>query len=533
MHTALDDGPKFQHLLDDIFEEVRMLSSGVTRRPSLLHEIVDATAAEYPDNIAVRTEAQEITYAQLKSMSGSLARHLHDLGVRRGDRVVIIVENSIPVPVTAIAASRIGAIFAVLDPMIKSFSLQPVLDDCSPMAVVTTDILAEQHGLRPRFNVVTVDGDYEDALTKEVWSEPCPAISIDPMGLFFTSGTTSHVKAIVSPHDRVLFSTRAIQRRLGYRTGDVVGSFLPMSFDYGFYQFILAASVGATLAMGRPNDPSVTFVRKLREWGSTIFPMTPSLAYVIVRIASRELSALPPLRMVTNTGSHLPAAHIAKLRELFSGLRVYVMFGLTECKRVSILDSDELDRRPTSVGRPLDDTECLIVDPSGNVLPPGEVGELVVRGPHVMSGYWRAPDETAKRFRQRGPGTEIALHTGDLASLDDEGYLYFHGRHDDIFKQHGYRVSASEIEHAALDVYGVTGAAVLPPTVKRGAVLLVTGDITESAMFDGLRERLEHYRVPETIRIVAELPRTQRGKINKNALSRDFDLVLMDDMDAT
>jgi acyl-CoA synthetase (AMP-forming)/AMP-acid ligase II len=504
----------------------RRMECRISEDLRLLHDLIDSAAAHYPEKTALRAEDGECTYAQLKSMSGSMARHLHDLGVRRGDRVVILVENSIPVAVTAVAAVRIGAIFAVLDPAIKDFSLQPVLDDCSPAAVVTTSSRAERHLLRTRFQLVLVDDDYEEALVKEAWSTPSPGISIDPAGLFFTSGTASHVKAIISPHDRMLFAVRAIQDRLKYRASDVIGSFLPMSFDYGFYQFLLAAAAGATLALGRPTDASVAIVKMLHEWGATVFPMTPSLAYVVIRVASRPEAKLPQLRMATNTGSHLPASYISRLKDLFPGLLVYVMFGLTECKRVSILDPDQIFERPGSVGQPLSDTECLIIGQDENTLPPGEVGELVVRGPHVRPGYWNAPEQTAQRFRPWGPGAEIALYTGDLASLDQDGYLYFHGRLDDVFKQHGYRVSATEIEHAALDIPEVADAAVLPPDADRGSVLFVCGSITSDEVVGGLHERLEDYRLPEVVVTMVALPRTPRGKVDKRALGGGLDPTL-------
>jgi acyl-CoA synthetase (AMP-forming)/AMP-acid ligase II len=208
---------------------------------------------------------------------------------------------------------------------------------------------------------------------------------------------------------------------------------------------------------------------------------------------------------------------------LLPGVEIYVMFGLTECKRVSIMLPSELDQKPNSVGRPLDDTECLIVGEDGKVLPTGEIGELVVRGAHVMPGYWRAPTETEKRFRPWGNGVEIALYSGDRASLDADGFLYFHGRGDDIYKQRGYRVSAAEIEAAAMNVPGIEQAAVLKPTERRGAVLVAVGGISSAALLEGLRERLEDYRIPETVEVRESLAHTGRGKIDKKALAEEFD----------
>src|SRR5262249_5256021 len=162
------------------------------------------------------------------------------------------------------------------------------------------------------------------------------------------------------------------------------------------------------------------------------------------------------------------------IQKLYANCSLFVMFGLTECKRVSILLPAEYSVKPDSVGKPLPDTECFIVDHDGHILPAGNEGELVVRGPHVMSGYWNAPELTCKRFRVWGTGREKILFTGDTCVLDEEGYLYFRGRFDDIYKQGGYRVSALEVEAAVLDIAGVTHAAVLPPIDGNQSILFVT-----------------------------------------------------------
>jgi acyl-CoA synthetase (AMP-forming)/AMP-acid ligase II len=452
-----------------------------------------------------------------------LAGHFARLGVSRGDRVLILLENSIPVLLASIAASRLGAIFVVLSPETKNYLLDHILADCSPSLVLSTEARISEYAFAPGLAVMNVEKDFAGALGAGPFLGDCPAVSVDPACLFYTSGTTNMPKAIISPHRQMGFALNAIQQRLEYRSGDVIGSFLPLSFDYGFYQFLLAANVGATLAVGSPLESVTGVLHRLLEWGVTVFPAAPNLTYALIQLGSRRRDKLPPLRAITNTGSHLPAAYIESLRELLPQARVYVMFGLTECKRVSIMLPDELDRKPNSVGRPLDDTECLIVGDDGAVLPPGEIGELVVRGPHVMPGYWRAPEETAKRFKVWGNGTEIALFSGDRASLDADGFLYFHGRGDDIFKQRGYRVSAAEIEAAALNVAGITQAAVLKPTERRGAVLVAVGDISVDALLEALRQRLEDYRIPETVIVRESLAFTGRGKIDKKALAAEFD----------
>src|SRR5262249_52925010 len=155
----------------------------------------------------------------------------------------------------------------------------------------------------------------------------------------------------------------------------------------------------------------------------------------------------------TNTAEHLPKAHITAIREYLPNAEVFVMYGLTECKRVSILLPDERHTKPDSVGRPLTGTEVFAVADDGRQLAPGEIGELVVRGPNVGLGYWRAGAETTTRFRP-APGGGRDLYTGDLGWVDEEGFVYLLGRRDHMLKHHGVRLSPLEVERAACSIRG-------------------------------------------------------------------------------
>jgi acyl-coenzyme A synthetase/AMP-(fatty) acid ligase len=368
---------------------------------------------------------------------------------------------------------------------------------------------------------LVLEDDYAAALSSEPWQQPSPAITLDPCFLVYTSGSTAKPKAVVEGHRNVLFATWAIQQRLGIRESDVVGNFLPLAFDYGLFQAFLSFQVGATLALGRESHVGPLLLRKIREWSITGLPMVPSLAHALIRMASRGGEPPPPLRFVTNSGAHLPRVYIEDLQRLFPDCQIFVMFGLTECKRVSIMLPSEYAGKPDSVGRALDQTECLIVDAEGQPVPPGVKGELVVRGPNVMLGYWNAPEQNAKRYRRWGSGHEIALFTGDVCSLDADGFLYFHGRNDDIYKQRGHRVSSVEVEGAANDVPGVLQAAVIPHRDDTGATLIVTGEATCDSVLVGLRQRLEEFKIPtRVLRSGVDLPLTANRKVDKKALEQ-------------
>jgi acyl-CoA synthetase (AMP-forming)/AMP-acid ligase II len=264
-------------------------------------------------------------------------------------------------------------------------------------------------------------------------------------------------------------------------------------------------------------------VGELSRARATVLPAVPTLAATLARLLDRHRGAVPPLRLLTNTGAAMPAATLSRLRAAVPGLGVQLMFGLTECKRVSIMEVDGDLHHPGSGGRPLPGTEVRVVDDHGAPVPNGTTGELVVIGPHVMSGYWRRPEETARRFVRRD-GLFPELHTGDYGWLDDDGYLYFAGRRDDLYKSRGFRVSTVEVEAAACRVDGVRAAAVLTPGPGRAdAVLVVVAASGPGDMLAGLRRELEDFKVPATCVCLDALPTNGNGKIDKQALAAALD----------
>jgi amino acid adenylation domain-containing protein len=492
-----------------------------------IHSLLDCVAVGSPERTAVRTTATAVTYGEVREQSRRLASWLVAAGVGRGDRVLILLPNGPAIIALIMAASRIGALFCVVNPSVKKSHLRHILADSEPALVITGQAhanLIADHGACP---VANVERDWAHMLSAPMLDGDRPSISQDPACLIYTSGSTAFPKAVISSHRNILFAAAAIQECLRLVSSDIIAAVLPLSFDYGLYQIFLAFQVGATVALGGAAEVGPRLLAALRDWQVSVLPIVPSLGVSLVRLARRDSHDLPPLRMITNTGAQLSAALVGDLQKVFPETRIFLMFGLTECKRTSILDPADYRRKPGSVGRPLPDTECRILGEDGRLLPPGEVGELVVRGPHVMAGYWRAPDLTAVRFRRWGPGLEHALFSGDRCHMDSEGYLYFHGRQDDIYKQGGFRVSAMEVEAVACSLDGVEHAAVLPPKEGESAILVVTGQITETQVVTMLRAHLEDYKIPPCVRLVNAMPLSLNGKIDKNELRRWAASVLM------
>nr|WP_042179902.1 class I adenylate-forming enzyme family protein [Kibdelosporangium sp. MJ126-NF4]ADB02855.1 AzicM [Kibdelosporangium sp. MJ126-NF4]CEL14089.1 Long-chain-fatty-acid--CoA ligase [Kibdelosporangium sp. MJ126-NF4]CTQ88455.1 Long-chain-fatty-acid--CoA ligase (EC 6.2.1.3) [Kibdelosporangium sp. MJ126-NF4] len=484
---------------------------------TLLHHIVDEAAARWPDRPAITGGDITLTHQELAAASRRTAHWLLDTGVRRGDRVVFVSPSSVLHPVLIYAASRIGAVVSILHEQTTERSLAHVLDDCEPVLLISDDFteLARSRGIRAAGTDDLAGPALREGGDADTAPEP---LAVDPLFLLYTSGTTSAPKAVVSTHQSVVFAVNAIQSVLRYAESDVVYCPLPLSFDYGMYQLFLGAASGAGIWLGRPAEVGPSLVRKLVAAKATVLPAVPAVAEALARLLPRHQGPKPALRLLTNTGAAMPAAVLSSLRSAVAGLSVQLMFGLTECKRATIAPPDADLDNPGTCGVPLPGTEVFTVDESGNRLGAGEIGEITVRGPNVMSGYWRQPEMTAKRFVRR-EGLLPELRTGDHGWLDEAGHLHFVGRLDDIYKERGLRVSATEVETAARRVAGVESAVVLPPGDGRPAVLVVVTDHAPQHVLAGMRQEIEEFKIPGRCLVADRLPLNGNGKVDRKAVA--------------
>ncbi|MGW1871262.1 class I adenylate-forming enzyme family protein [Streptomyces mauvecolor] len=487
--------------------------------------LLAAAVAARPDAPAVRDASGVWTYAELDAWSRAYADWLTAQGVGHADRILVRVGNTREFTALMFGALRRGIAFVPVNPAMKRFHLNTVVPDCDPVLVIGQDaqdtaILGELTE-RPVFELDEVRRGAEalyDAAPSALDEAP---VAPDDLGLLiYTSGSTSAPKAVVSTHAPIVFAARAIQARLDYREDDVVLVAVPVSFDYGLYQILLSVIAGAQVLLTSP-DRHVRLLGTLHEHRVTVVPLVPSLGEMLLTLSKRDRREAPPVRLFTNTGAALTGPVIAQLRAAFPKAQVSPMFGTTECKRITVLEPDGDIARPGSVGRALDGTEVLILDDDGRLLPPGTVGEICVRGPHIMTGYWQAPEQTALRFRPDPVTGEVTLHTGDYGHLDTDGHLYFEGRRDDLFKRKGVRMGTLEIETAALDIKGVTAAAALAPAEGHDLTLYAVTELTADEVLAQLTERLEAAKVPAVCHLLDELPLTPNGKTDKQRLRRE------------
>jgi long-chain acyl-CoA synthetase len=487
-----------------------------------------AAAAPGKEALVVGAGDRRLSFAQLAAAADALAARLYARGVECGDRVAVLLPNGAEAAVAIYGALRAGAAFVPLNPTIKADKLAYVLRDCEAVAVVTDAALAplveEARAEAPSVrHVLRAD---EDAAAGPL---PPPPISVDLAAIVYTSGSTGRPKGVTLAHANMTFAAAAIVEYLGMRAEDRVLCVVPLSFDYGLYQLLMCVRVGATLVLERGFAFPGRVLELLEREEITGLPGVPTIFQVLASAGAGGVAHdLPELRFLTNTAAALPPATIEAIRAAFPQARLYSMYGLTECKRVSYLPPEQLDARPESVGIPIPGTETWIEDDAGNRLPPGEVGELIVRGAHVMQGYWNDPATTAERLRPGRWPWEQELLTGDLFRQDDEGYLYFVGRRDDILKSRGEKVAPKEVEAVLHQADGVRMAAVVgaPDRLLGEAIVafVVAHDgaqLQPAALRRHCAQQLEDYMVPARIELRDTLPTTPNGKVDRRALTEE------------
>jgi amino acid adenylation domain-containing protein len=514
----------------------------MSRGVPLLHDYLAESAARLPDKIALVAQGQRLTYAEIDGRANALAHTLVARGVARGDRVVVLADNTVETVVSFWAALKADAVISIVNPLTKADKLEYLLNDCRPTAFISDQHIAGVWtgpvSKSPHIKTVIISGKadrevvgprlvpFEDALQADR-SAPPPRrnIDVDLAAIIYTSGSTGEPKGVMLTHRNMLTAATSITTYLENTEEDVILGVLPLAFDYGLYQMIMAFRMGARLILERSfTFPGQVLSLMVKEKVSG-FPGVPTIFATIAGLKSIQQYDLSAIRYVTNTAAALPVKHITMLRGLFPQARIYSMYGLTECKRCTYLPPKDIDRKPESVGIAIPNTELWLVDEDGNKVGPNQVGQLVIRGATVMKGYWEKPDATSRKIKPGPLPGETVLWTGDYCRLDDEGYLYFVARMDDVIKSRGEKVAPKEVENALVNVAGVREAAVigvpddlLGQAVKAFVVLDPGVTLAEKDLQKECQKRLENFMVPKIIEIVPELPKTTTGKIKKTDL---------------
>ena len=510
----------------------------------LVQEFLERTASRTPDKIALICGAQRLTYADIEAKANSFAAYLVNMGFHRGDRMAIHLANSVEAVISIFGTLKAGGVFVMLNPTIKTDKLVTILNNCQASAICANANLPEfyqnLHSDVPSLKIMIhndhlvnsadskwVTGliNFSEVVVNQYEHQPSKVnIDLDLACLVYTSGSTGDSKGVMSDHSNIDFATDSIISFLGNTADDIVLSCLPLSFDYGLYQLLMVFKFGGTLVLEKGFVFPAVILKRIQDEHVTGFPGVPTIFAILLNtdLSNYDLSSL---RFITNTAAALPVSHIKKLRDKFPQARLFSMYGLTETKRTLYLPPEELDKRPGSVGIAIPGTEVWLEDELGNRLEDGQIGELVVRGRHVMRGYWNAPEATAMRFRPGQLPNESLCYTDDLFRRDAEGFYYFVSRKDDIIKTRGEKVSPVELERVLYEIEGVIKAAVIgvPDDILGQAikVFLVCKDcsVTQKDVLGYCRNHVEDYMVPKTVEFLSELPMSESGKIIKTALT--------------
>jgi len=510
----------------------------------LLQEFLEHTSERLPHKTALIAGAERLTWSEIEARANRLARSLSSAGVEYGDRVAVLMDNSAEAVISIFGILKADAVLVVLNPTIKAEKLTYILNNCRAAALLThsskwptaSGPAAAVKSLR---TVITAGDPVKGEGTSPVhlsWKDaveggdpsipPRKAIDIDLASLIYTSGTTGSPKGVMLTHGNMVSASTSITTYLENVEEDIILSVLPLSFDYGLYQAVMAAQFGGTLVLEKSFLYPYATVKLLKEERVTGFPIVPTISAILLQLETLREESFPHLRYITNTAAALPLSNIRGLQEIFPGVAIYSMYGLTECKRVSYLPPSELDTRPTSVGKGMPNEQVYLVDENDEVITaPGTPGELVVRGAHVMKGYWELPKETDRVLRPGPYPWEKVLYTGDLFTMDEEGYLYFLSRKDDIIKSRGEKVSPKEVENVLYEMPDIVEAAVIGvedeivgEAVKAFVVLKKGSTLTEKEILSWCMRHLEDFMVPKIVELRDSLPKTSSGKIAKKGL---------------
>jgi acyl-CoA ligase (AMP-forming) (exosortase A-associated) len=514
--------------------------------PGLVYDLILQQAAQRPQAVALVHRQASLCYADLAHHLQTVAGGLHRLGLSRLERVAVYLPKRLETVCTLFGTALAGGVFVPINPLLKPEQVAHILKDCNVRILVTASdratlletALAFCHDLHtlvlvdaeaaalPRVHHLEVLG--WAALNDAEPVPPVPGIDLDMAAILYTSGSTGKPKGVVLSHRNLVAGAQSVASYLGNQADDRLLAVLPLSFDAGLSQLTTAFTVGARAVLMDyllPRDVINTVVREGVTGLTAVPPLWIQLAQLPWPPAAQQT-----LRYIANTGGHLPRTTLTALRQALPNTQPFLMYGLTEAFRSTYLPPAEVDRRPDSIGKAIPNAEILVVREDGTPCAPGEPGELVHRGSLVTLGYWNDPDKTAERFRP-APGqpaglplSELAVWSGDTVRMDEDGFIYFIARKDDMIKTSGYRVSPTEVEEV---VYGsglvAEAAAVgVPHPLLGQAIVAVVKPLAEtfegSALLEHCQRQLPNFMVPLQVVGRDSLPRNPNGKLDRKRL---------------
>ena len=517
---------------------------------NLVHNLIYKSANQAPDSDALVYQGSRKSYATLAGEVENVASNLISLGLCRSERLAVYLEKRHETVISLFGATAAGGVFVPVNPILKPEQVSYILCDCNVKILVTSadrlnlliTVLPQCHDLH---TVVIVDSTEKlpviSGLDIVPWNQLCSSSSsvkgtkiIDGnmAAILYTSGSTGKPKGVVLSHRNIVAGAESVAQYLENNPDDRILSVLPLSFDYGLNQLTTAFHTGATCILLNHLLPRDIIETIQTEEISGLAAVPP----LWIQLAQLNWPKITSLRYITNSGGAMPQATLDMLRSTLPKTKVFLMYGLTEAFRSTYLSPQEIDIRPNSIGKAIPNAEVLVLREDGTQCAPDEPGELVHRGALVSMGYWNDLEKTSVRFRpfpQQETGLtipEIAVWSGDTVRSDDEGYLYFISRQDEMIKTSGYRVSPTEVEevvYATKLISEVVAIGIPHHVLGQAIVVIVTPkentNVDTDALLAACKLNLPAFMLPNQI-ILKEgpLPRNPNGKIDRKLLTKEI-----------
>ncbi len=503
--------------------------------------IMSKRATFTPDKNALIFEDNPITYRDLNQRINQAAHCLNELGLKKGDRIAVDLLNCVEFVSLYFAAAKLGLIFVPLNFRMVGPELEYQLNDCGARLLAFHDVFAST--IDDIRRSIPVEKDkylqvkslmsssdecpewairYEDAVAVQPVSEPSPGEPVyldDPLAIIYTSGVTGNPKGAVVSHNQTFYKNFQIILYSGLRPDDVYLAQLPLFHSGGLFISLTPALCAGVMTIMRQGFNPEQFAVDIEKYSATVvFALTTMWKFILEAGKLDEIDT-SSIRQVIGGGERTPTAMLDELAK--RGIHMQQGFGQTENSAMMMLPKEDVKRKQGSIGLPGFFTEIWIADENGRRLPLGEVGEIVARGPTVMSGYWNRPEETAQTIK------DGVLRTGDLGYMDEEGYFYIVDRAKSMYRSGGENVYPAEVEKALMthpkiqnvvivgvpdEKWGETGKAYVVP--EQGET------ITLEEIREFLKGKVANYKRPSQLELLDEMPMTASGKIRRAALTQ-------------
>ncbi len=504
---------------------------------NLLHCTLERSAARLPEKEAIRHNGEALSYAAFLREARGASAALLGLGrSARGDRIAIFTEKGLAQAVWIYGCSIADRAFVLISDQLKYNQVEHILRDCGVSVLVYGETCSET-ALRA-IEALGLAALKSDSRADPSGLAPSRAITDDIATIIYTSGSTGLPKGIVITHRNLLDGIDSVSEYLGITEKDRLLGVLPLNFDYGLNQLTSAVKAGASIVLHHffVPGPMLKLIAEERITGLAAIPtiwaavFNPKLTKLDKILAEMDFSSL---RYITNSGGKIPVPTVRRIRECFPSTDLFLMYGLTEAFRSTYLDPSEVDARPESMGKAIPGVQVEIVREDGTPCAAGETGELIHRGALIARGYWNNPSKTAEVYRpnpllpKENRFLETAVYSGDLVRKDEDGFLYYVGRKDNMIKISGYRVSPTEVEEL-LASSGLVAESVVfgVPDDELGyrirAVVAFKGDDNVAQLVDHCKRSAPSYLVPRDVLAVKAFPKTASGKIDRPAVVKEY-----------